>query len=201
MPGVYAIENLINGKVYVGSTARSLRTRWNEHRCKLSHGTHGNQHLQAAWRKYGTSEFVFIVLEETAPDPDILVEREQHWLDRYRARRPVYNTGEVAASPSLGYARGPFSAEHRQKISEALRGRTFSDEHRRRLSEVFRSTECKKAGSYPAFLNLQTGEVIPPGHNLRALCRERGFDSGNMCRLKNGQLEHYRAWIVHAQEE
>ena len=40
--GVYAIRNLINGKVYIGSTITSFKERWANHKRKLKNNKHGN---------------------------------------------------------------------------------------------------------------------------------------------------------------
>lgn len=92
--GIYAIRNTINGKVYVGS-ALDIRTRWYSHRCCLNKGTHGNQHLQWAWKKYGAEAFCFDVLEEES-DPDQLLLREAHWIDELDALTDGYN---IATEP------------------------------------------------------------------------------------------------------
>lgn len=57
--GIYIIENLINSKVYVGSTKRAFHTRKTKHINSLQNNNHGNEHLQNAWNKYGEDNFIF----------------------------------------------------------------------------------------------------------------------------------------------
>ncbi len=61
--GVYCIRNGQNGKVYVGSTSRSLTGRQKDHLNNLRGDRHINRHLQHAWNKYGEEAFTFEVLE------------------------------------------------------------------------------------------------------------------------------------------
>lgn len=60
--GIYQILNLINNKSYIGSSVQ-IRKRKNQHYNSLRCNKHHNQHLQAAWNKYGESNFVFRILE------------------------------------------------------------------------------------------------------------------------------------------
>jgi hypothetical protein len=77
--GVYKITNIINGKIYVGSS-KDVENRWCQHERALNEETHGNAHLQRAWNKYGGKKsFRFEVIEECAPV--IQFEREQFYLN------------------------------------------------------------------------------------------------------------------------
>ena len=81
--GVYAIRNLINGKVYIGSTTDSFRNRWNNHKKRLKKGTHYNKHLQSAYNKYGKDNLVFQIIEITQPEN--AVEREGYYIKFYNS--------------------------------------------------------------------------------------------------------------------
>lgn len=61
--GIYAIKNTVNGKIYVGSTAKSFKTRFNQHISKLRNNKHHCAHLQYAFNKYGEEVFDFEILE------------------------------------------------------------------------------------------------------------------------------------------
>lgn len=80
--GVYAIRHKISGKVYIGS-ATHISTRISGHKYLLRHNNHTSKYLQHAWNKYGVDAFEFIVLEITSRDN--LADREQYWLDYYKA--------------------------------------------------------------------------------------------------------------------
>ena len=61
--GIYQIKNLINNKIYIGSTI-NLKQRFNDHKKLLRHNKHPNNHLQSSWIKHGESNFVFELIEQ-----------------------------------------------------------------------------------------------------------------------------------------
>lgn len=63
MQAIYKIRNVINNKIYIGST-NNIKKRWNNHRSKLNNNLHENQYLQQAWNKYGQDNFEFLIIEE-----------------------------------------------------------------------------------------------------------------------------------------
>lgn len=81
--GVYVILNIVNDKVYVGSTTRSFRRRWNDHKRDLRLGKHCNKHLQRSWEKYGEAAFRFEILEFT--DSKDVLEKEQEAIDAFQS--------------------------------------------------------------------------------------------------------------------
>lgn len=145
--GIYEVRNTVNGKAYVGS-ATTFRKRFNLHRRLLDRGEHHARPLQRAWKKYGPGAFVFEVLERVA-DLSILIEREQHWLDRRLAAKTAYNMAKVAGS-RLGMTSSPVT---RARISAAKKGKPLSAEARAKLSAaaLARSPEvaAKIAASRP----------------------------------------------------
>ena len=67
--GVFAIKNLANDKVFVGSSM-DLPSMFNRIRFQLYAGSHPNKDLEADWKRYGTGKFDFEVLEEVFPRED-----------------------------------------------------------------------------------------------------------------------------------
>lgn len=129
--GIYKILNRSTGKFYVGS-AIDLRRRWIDgHRSLLNRNKHQNRYLQAAWNKYGSDDFEFIVLE-IIENGDLLLAREQYWLDATQCcdRTVGYNLYLYAGGGPKG---GPLTLEHRQKIAAAGRGRKWSEETREKM--------------------------------------------------------------------
>lgn len=148
MSGVYALRNTIDGRIYVGSTTRAMRTRWAEHRKALRKGDHHSIFLQRAWIKHGELSFTFFVIEVVLDAAKIL-EREQFWLDHFQSSQKTngYNISPTAGNcagrivsdatkAKIGAAatgRKP-SIETRMKMAESHRGRVISDEAKRKIS-------------------------------------------------------------------
>lgn len=217
--GIYAITNVGNGKVYVGSTT-NFKRRWAWHKRYLRGGYHDNLHLQAAWNKYGEATFEFGILEYL-DNPEELHLAEQFWMDVYREEgSELYNFGLAARNPMLGrkhteetrrklseaHKGHRHSAETRRKISKAGKGRKHTEEARRKMSDANRGRRLteetrRKIGEanakpYPAFIHKDTGEVIPAGVNLAEMCRERGLVHQLIDAVKHGKRHSHHGWIL-----
>ncbi len=94
--GIYKITNTVNGKFYIGSSA-DINRRFYQHRRALTKRVHRNPILQKAWNKYGPEKFTFEILEE-CPSVNVLLEREQYYLDLLKPYLEVgYNIESKAA--------------------------------------------------------------------------------------------------------
>lgn len=113
--GVYKITNLVNGKVYYGSSC-NVMLRFSNHRSRLRRGNHHNIHLQRSWDVYGESSFEFRVVEECSLEMRLQLE------DTYIKSLPkelTYNQGGKVSGTRAGQKNSP---EHRARISAALAG-------------------------------------------------------------------------------
>lgn len=115
--GIYKIEHIDSGKVYVGSAANFVK-RFSAHRVALRKSSHPNSKLQRAWDKYGESSFNFVIIE-AIDDQKILIIREQFWINKLVAVANGYNIAPTAGS-ALGRKTSP---ETKAKLSAALKGR------------------------------------------------------------------------------
>ncbi|HEV8591361.1 MAG TPA: GIY-YIG nuclease family protein [Pyrinomonadaceae bacterium] len=86
--GVFQIRNLVNEKIYVGSSL-DLTAMFNRIRFQLFAGAHMNKALETDWRNLGSDKFAFEVLEEIFPrkDPNYdyaadLETLEDLWLEK-----------------------------------------------------------------------------------------------------------------------
>lgn len=77
---IYKATNLINKKVYIGQTTRTLEQRRKEHEKPSKH----NYLFQRAIRKYGKEAFSWQVIDK-ADDEVALNEKEVAWIAHYRS--------------------------------------------------------------------------------------------------------------------
>ena len=112
--GIYAIRNLVNNHIYIGSSINLEKRNYNHFR-NLKNNKHGNDYLQKAYNKYGKDNFIFEIISYIE-DKTKLIEYEQKWLDFFN---PEYNILKTAGSP-LGTK---MSDETRKKISESKKGK------------------------------------------------------------------------------
>lgn len=113
----------------------------------------------------------------------------------------------------------PASEATRRKLSRALKGHVVSEKTRRKLSKALSgkqnpnygkpcSEEVKRkisealkghsrgAKPYPAFVNHETGEVIPAGVNLTVICQELGLARSHMYAIKHGKRYCHKGWSL-----
>ncbi len=105
-----------------------MRRRWKEHQSLLSRGDHHARDLQVDWNLYGSSAFVFVVLEHVE-DEEARIVCEQMQIDRLD--HPYNANGRAGSGPKAGFKHSEAS---RRKMSESLKGRPKSMAHRAKLS-------------------------------------------------------------------
>jgi group I intron endonuclease len=155
-PTVYYIKNLINNKIYVGSSVNLIH-RWFCHKQDLKQNKHANAFLQNAWNKYKEEDFEFGILEECAEG--LLIEREQYWMDFYKSydRNKGYNLRPKAAS-MIGFHH---SEESKKKMSELKIGCIPWNKDKKGLYKCSEETKRKigKKGESNSFSKLKLEEV------------------------------------------
>lgn len=82
MAYIYKITNLINNKIYIGLTTRSVEVRWKEH-------LRGTQMIDNAIAQYGKDNFIIETIEECSEE--LVDEREIYWIDYYNSFNDGYN--------------------------------------------------------------------------------------------------------------
>lgn len=87
---IYIIQNMINGKFYLGSTI-NLNKRKLKHFRELRKNSHHSILLQRAVNKYGIENFKFIIIETSFNH----IEREQELLDKLNFKN-MYNVSVCA---------------------------------------------------------------------------------------------------------
>mgnify|MGYP003477563096 FL=1 len=126
---VYQATNRVNGKRYIGYTARGLAVRRSQHFSIARKG--GGNHFQNALRKHGEDNFSFVVLGEFGDDEELAKVYEIEAIAKYR---PEYNL-------SYGGEGGTLHESSRKKIGEANSRRVFTDEMRKNIADANRGSK------------------------------------------------------------
>lgn len=187
--GVYKITNLINYKIYVGSTCTSFKSRWQKHLQAINKNNHPNQYLQNSYNKHGFNNFKFEILQNVKKDKELIVRVEQFYLDTLK---PEYNLLLIAGgggNPTksenecleiINYylndkniSQGNLSEKYslsRQTIRKILNGKYYSC---RNLNKNLFS-QCKRHAQYSIVKSLKDENM-----NIRALTKEQAIEIYN----------------------
>jgi group I intron endonuclease len=131
LSGVYIITNIVNNKVYIGSSV-NIKKRVYRHFSELVNNKHYNRLLQRAYNKYTKKAFVVNVL--CVCDKKETFNNEQVFLDKHKSYIPKFGYNIMkSALPDL--PRIPNNVK--KKISKTLAGRKASEETRKKLRESF----------------------------------------------------------------
>ncbi len=121
--GIYALISP-SGKAYIGSS-RNLTQRRYAHLSALKRNVHHCIYLQRAWNKYN-GQFRYEIIEYC--DVDLLIKREQYWIDNHLSRFVgMYNNGLIAG-------RVDHTPDVRAKMSASHKGKKLTIEQRQRMS-------------------------------------------------------------------
>ena len=129
--GIYMIQNLINGKMYIGSSYNIFK-RVSRHRTELKHNKHCNEYLQRSYNKYGLNNFIFLELEFC--EKSELLTREQVYLDKYMSyeKENGYNILKSAV-PDLDrfpkILKDKFSFSHIKNKTHCKNNHEFTEEN------------------------------------------------------------------------
>lgn len=193
---IYKLEySKDNSNFYIGQTYKALSQRFTNHKLSAKRGI--DTRLYRAMRKHGIDAFIIKDIEicdfETKEESKVWMnEREVYyistlqpiyntapgglghtgvaWTDERRARVKENMSGEN--NPNFGKT---LSAETRQKLSEALKGRIISDETRSKTSKtmkgITKSEETRKKMS-----ETRKGWEMPKGRDSKKAISVDQFD-------------------------
>lgn len=126
--GIYSIRTSVNNRIYVGSSI-NLWKRYKQHKNDLKTSIHHNVKLQRHVHKFGIDSLLFEIIEFC--DKEILIEREQYWIDYHKAYDILTGFNiNLKAESSIGVKR---SDEYKKNVSIRVTGTKWSKENKRNL--------------------------------------------------------------------
>lgn len=178
---LYQIENLINNKKYIGITNNPDKRKWEHFSSK------GSKLVSSAIKKHGVENFLFTILRQDENE-DFIKWLEIEKIKEYRTLTPNgYNIDKGGGMPPSWKGK-KHSLETKQKMSIASRGnksnlgKHFSDAHKQKISQANkgkkRSPEFKKQAGYHA-----PKSVLINGVTYKSVCaaeKALGIKPGNL---------------------
>jgi group I intron endonuclease len=128
---IYLVQNMNNGKTYIGQTRfKSPIRRWNAHINMSKHGS--TLAIHSAIRKYGVDAFHF---ESLCSVPyDALNNMEAYYAEQYES----YTWNNPGGYNMAWCGESKLTDETRIKISIKAKGRVISEEQRCKISETLK---------------------------------------------------------------
>lgn len=117
---IYKITNIVNNKIYIGQTSKTIEERFAAHIKKAKQ--HTNRYLYDAMNKYGYDKFFIEEIENISDDQ--LDEREIYWIAFYNSTNPEigYNMTSGGGGGNT-WINNPHKEETSKKISLANKGK------------------------------------------------------------------------------
>lgn len=111
---IYKITNLLNNKIYIGQTTKTIEQRFNKHiseaKCEIK-GIRPNNYFHNALNKYGAENFTIEILEEVSTIEE-LNRQEAYWINKLRATNK-----DIGYNLMAGGTSGEKTQETKNKIT------------------------------------------------------------------------------------
>ena len=158
MIGIYKIENLINGKIYIGQST-NISQRWKAHRNRPFNENSESYDcpLYRAIRKYGIENFSFVVLEETTKEE--LNEKEKIWIASYNSNNP--ESGYNLTDGGDAITNSVLTLEQVHEIYSLLANTSLSQEE---ISKRFGVSQRTISGINTGQTWIETNRIYPIRH-------------------------------------
>ena len=187
--GIYNIVNVIDGKIYIGSS-NDIERRFRKHRSLLNRNIHENKYLQNAWNKYGETNFKFILVKECLMD--VLLITEQEYLNKAKEICDVYyNFNFISSKPPS--PKGRILSEYtKQKLSILRSGENNPQFGKSPTKDTKRKMSISHSKINYKFVN--PDNIVITIINLKKFCKEHGLNEGGMYGVQKGRYKQYKGW-------
>lgn len=205
---IYKIINLVNDKVYIGKTTKTLEKRFYEHCYQYKTKTK----IKNAITKYGKDNFKIEEIE--CCDNSISNEREIFYINYYDSINNGYNLTTGGDGASLGDINVSKRPEVREKLKYSFLGKRHTDETKKKISEKLKGVKLKEETKKKISESLKGHEnskgeesklskkyiVITPYNKvliikgMREFCRNNGLEPRSMRYCINGKMKQHKGF-------
>ncbi len=146
---IYKATNIVNGKVYIGKSKKSLNERRKVHERTVIRGNYGYvSKFYRAMKKYGFKKFIWTIVKDNIQDEKTLSEKEKHYIQKFDSIKNGYNIS-VGGEGGDNFTNHPLKEEIRSKISRSNKGKKRSEEFKkhnreRQIGRVFSPETIRK---------------------------------------------------------
>ena len=195
---IYKVTNLLNNKIYVGQTHKTLEYRKQQHLNTAKRGKGSRFH--EALRKYGFENFKFEILEDNIETIEDLNNRERYWISYYNSYMHGYNSTKGGDDNpmfnDISFARHSskvksieWRQEHSRIMKDIVAKNGFTEEHRRKISQKLKGNQHFKG-------HKRTPESIAA--TVRGLVKTVYCVNTNNCKLQEfSSVRDASSWWYH----
>ena len=161
MIGIYGIRNIVNNKIYIGSS-NNIERRWKRHTTELNNKKHSNKYLEQAYHKYGSDNFDFIIIEIC--EENMLIEKEIFHIQQYKSLNTKFGYNLKLPQKHASLVSSTIYSQNISKRMKGIKPSNFEEMQKNR----WRTIEVYKNGNlYGIYESLRKVEVdlgIPRGN-------------------------------------
>lgn len=186
MSSIYKIENILNGKIYIGQTRKTIEERFNEH---VNLSERSSYHIHRAIKKHGAENFRCTLIETA--DEMFINEREIFWINNFDSYKHGYNM-TLGGEGKKGYCS---TKETKEKISKSKKGTPSSKAGYIKRNETLKKTDhnfLKTIG--------RKSSITQKANGLNAGKNNPRFDSGYYLLFDNFGNKVLRCQLIDLKE-
>jgi len=208
--GIYAIINLINDKMYIGSS-KNIKSRFKTHTRDLNKNKHFNPYLQNAWNKYGGGNFTIEVIEYIKNNK--LREKEIYYINFYKSLYSqtgynildkTYNTNNIQSKyweflnpdGKLIKIHNLFAFCNENKLNYSCMWKLYQGEVQQHQGWMSTNKAFHKSRFGKEFSLVSPDGKIYKGKNIALFCRENELSDHFITMVVRGDIEEYKGWRI-----
>lgn len=201
--GVYKITNLLNNRIYIGST-NCFDKRAKAHKYSLDKNKHKNKFLQSDYLKSGGENFKFEIIEFVDKEKkSLLFLAEQKYIDKfYDNQLNCYNLDSSAKCSRLckPNTNPKISFKHKQESVEKIKNSLKSTwKNNEELKNIAIKNGLNKWKDYSADIivsNIKTSEILKIHGSVRKFCLDRNLSYKSFNQMLNGRTKYSNGWFL-----